>query len=77
MQPAMKFSVTLTLVGLLGFAASWIWLQVDAIDPSGGVPIGIGMMCMLTAAVTVAGLLCILATWLSGFVVGGEDEPRE
>ncbi|WP_229566752.1 hypothetical protein [Kocuria rhizophila] len=73
----MKFSVTLTLVGLLGFAASWIWLAVDALDPSGGVPIGIGMLCMLTAFLTVAGLLCILATWLSRFIVGREDAPRE
>ena len=77
MEPAMKFSVTLTAVGLLGFAASWIWLEVDALDPSDGVPIGIGLLCMLTAMLTVAGLLCVLATWLSRFIVGREDERRE
>lgn len=35
------------------------------------------MLCMLTAFLTVAGLLCILATWLSRFIVGREDAPRE
>lgn len=70
MQPAMKFSLTLTAVGLLGFAVFFTWLQVDALGASGGVPIGLAMMCMVTALLALGGLLCVLATWLSRFVVG-------
>ena len=73
MQPAMKISLTLTAVGLIGFAVFFTWLQVDAIDPSGGVPMGFAMMCMVTAMLAVSGLLCVLATWLSRFIVGRGD----
>ena len=70
MQPAMKMSLTLTAVGLLGFAVFFTWLQVDAVDASGGVPMGLAMLCMVTAVLAVGGVLCALATWLSRFIVG-------
>ena len=73
MQPAMKFSLSLTAVGLIGFAVFFTWLQVDAIDPSGGVPIGLAMLCMVTAMLAIGGVLCVLATWLSRFIVGRDD----
>ena len=73
MQPAMKFSLSLTAVGLIGFAVFFTWLQVDAIDPSGGVPIGLGLLCMVTAMLAIGGVLCVLATWLSRFIVGRDD----
>ena len=65
MQPAMKFSLTLTAVGLLGFAVFFTWLQVDALGASGGVPIGLAMPCMVTAMLAVGGLLCVLAHGVS------------
>jgi len=46
---------------------------VDAVDPSGGVPIGLGMLCMVTAMLAVSGLLGVLAAWLSRFIVGRDD----
>ena len=73
MQPAMKFSLSLTAVGLIGFAVFFTWLQVDAIDPSGGVPIGLALLCMVTAMLAIGGVLCVLATWLSRFIVGRDD----
>ncbi|RKQ35117.1 hypothetical protein [Kocuria tytonis] len=73
MTSEMKFSVTLTAVGLLGFLASYGWLLWDARDPVGGANIGAAMMCMLTAGLAVAGLLCMLAVYLSRFIVGRDD----
>ena len=73
MQPAMKISLSLTAVGLIGFAVFFTWLQVEAIDPSGGVPIGLAMLCMVTAMLAIGGVLCVLATWLSRFIVGRDD----
>ncbi|WP_423446998.1 hypothetical protein AABM36_01885 [Kocuria sp. KSNUG] len=70
MSSAMKFSLSLTLVGLVGFLASYGWLMLDAQNPEGGANIGAGMACFLTAGLTVAGLLCLLATYLSRFFDG-------
>ncbi|MCT2072477.1 hypothetical protein [Kocuria rhizophila] len=69
----MKISLTLTAVGLIGFAVFFTWLQVDAVDAFGSAPIGLAMLCMVTALLAVSGLLCVLATWLSRFVVGRDD----
>ncbi|MEV8158772.1 hypothetical protein [Kocuria salsicia] len=72
-QPAVKILLTLTAVGRIGFAVFFTRLQVDAVDPSGGVPIGLGMLCMVTAMLAVSGLLGVLAAWLSRFIVGRDD----
>ncbi|MCT1917721.1 hypothetical protein [Kocuria rhizophila] len=77
MSSAMKFSLSLTLLGLVGFLASYGWLMLDAQNPEGGANIGAGMACFLTAGLAVAGLLCLLATYLSRFFDDRAQDGRD